>query len=167
MEHQDRKQLLEWGTIVLALLIIAAGAIYVRHFYHAPIAVEKEALPADTLPDRFPADIPLEADAGVTQNYIASAPGVPFQATREFTTHRSVAENFSLYQSFFSSGSWAVVHAANASSYATILAANRALNIQASVLIADNAAAGERAVNITITGLRTAEESPATSSTTP
>ncbi len=163
IEQQKNAHVWEWGSVIVTIIIIVVAGVYYKHFYHAPLKVERHEVSADTLPERFPANIPLEAGTGLIQNYTASAPGVPFQATREFSTHRTIAENFAIYKTFFSNFGWELV-SATSSSYATVLASNTTLNLQASVLITDPG--NERTVNITVTSLRSAPSNTASSTTT-
>jgi hypothetical protein len=65
------------------------------------------------LPQKFPADIPLEAGALVTQNYNATTPDGQFQATRMFVTAKSLDENLAIYTAYFKKAGWDVKSTVN------------------------------------------------------
>jgi pimeloyl-ACP methyl ester carboxylesterase len=65
--------------------------------------------PPDVLPNRFPADFPRELPGDtVTQNYNAFTNGDQYQATRVFTTAKSIDENFAFYRDYLIGHGWSI-----------------------------------------------------------
>lgn len=60
------------------------------------------------LPERFPSDIPLEAGAAIIFNYNAVNVAGQFQASREFVSKKSMADNLSLYQTSLKASGWTI-----------------------------------------------------------
>lgn len=152
MATPGNKRLLEWGSIIVAIVLIAAGVIYYKHFYNPQEPTERTEVDIVTLPDRFPADIPLEQDAGIIENYTASGPGVLFQATRTFTSAATAAQNMAKYQSFFSGENWGIIAASSSEQYSFLIATNTPLHLQATVFVSEESATGSK-VDITVTPL--------------
>jgi len=167
MATPGNKRLLEWGSIIIAVVLIAAGIVYYQHFYRPEPEVETKDVSIETLPAWFPADIPLETGAGVTANYTASAPGVPFQATRTFTSAASVAENIEKYRSFFSGNAWDIVAASSSEQYSFLIATSQSQNLQATVFVDGSSEATTSHVDITVTPFTQVTSSAASPSPTP
>jgi hypothetical protein len=73
-----------------------------------PKAVPVQAVDVGKLPQEFPSDIPLEAGAQVTLNYNATNAAGNFQASREFISKKTVAENYALYQKVLKDNGWTI-----------------------------------------------------------
>jgi|YNPMSStandDraft_1061717.scaffolds.fasta_scaffold06598_3 methionine-rich copper-binding protein CopC len=58
------------------------------------------------LPERFPQDIPIEANAEITLNYNAINLNNKFQSTREFISAKTQEENFQFYQKVLKEKGW-------------------------------------------------------------
>lgn len=164
MAESGNRRAWEWGSIIATVVLVAAALIYYQYLYEPTPRAERHDVAASTFPERFPPNIPVDASGGITQNFTASAPGVPFQATREFTTRKTLDENVTLYRAFFATDGWQVKNVTVSSQYVTLLAANPVQHIQASLLMSEGPGTNERTINIAITGLRAGIEQ---SSTTP
>ncbi len=113
-----------------------------------PLAVQTTPVPNNKLPDGFPADIPLEKGAQITQNYTAQAGGVS-QATRVWVTGKTLDQNFQIYQSFFSNSKngWTIQNTVNQPNLKSITASKG--KVQAIVNINENTVSKQQTVSIT------------------
>lgn len=68
--------------------------------------VEKTDVDFSKSPEKFPANIPIEAGAKLTQNYNATTPEGEFQATRSFITTKSLDENVKIYSNILEKDGW-------------------------------------------------------------
>lgn len=73
-----------------------------------PKKVEVTNVETTKLPDRFPADIPVEQGAIITYNYNAINAAGKFQASREFISKKTMDENFTFYQDTLKKAGWTV-----------------------------------------------------------
>jgi preprotein translocase subunit SecB len=71
--------------------------------------VVKKDVDVAKLPDRFPSDIPLEADAKVDQNFTAQTQNGQYQATRVFQTTKTLDENYKIYSAYLKSAGWTTI----------------------------------------------------------
>ncbi len=96
------------SLIVLAALVIAGVLIYVnankkenqpntnsqKTFTPLPVTEVDHS----RLPERFPADIPLESGAVIVYNFnLVNAAGM-YQSTRQFVSKKTIKQNFDFYQ---------------------------------------------------------------------
>jgi hypothetical protein len=100
------------------------------------LQVTKTEVPPGTAPQGFPADIPIEAGAKITQNYNATAGNGLFQATRVFDSSKSMDQNFAIYSDYLKSAGWTVVNTLNLSTTKVLAAKKGAANLQ--ITIAQN-----------------------------
>lgn len=61
-----------------------------------------------TVPERFPANFPLEKGADVRSNYTAQTAN-SFQSSRAFSSKKTVAENYFLYSAFLKKDGWKIL----------------------------------------------------------
>jgi len=103
--------------IVIIILVVVFGAILLMKVKvnisgnpssASPTAVPVEAVSPSQLPQQFPADIPLEAGAQVTLNYNATNAAGNFQASREFISKKTIAENYAFYQAALKDNGWSI-----------------------------------------------------------
>lgn len=71
-------------------------------------APEKTNVDYSKLPEKFPASIPIESGAKITQNFNASSPDGNFQSTRAFETKETLAANLKLYTEFLKKDGWEI-----------------------------------------------------------
>lgn len=67
-----------------------------------------EKVDATQLPSGFPADMPLEKDAKIDQNFNATAEGKT-QATRKFVSQKTLKENFDIYKDWLTKNGWTII----------------------------------------------------------
>lgn len=110
---------------ILAVVIIVIVAIVVPKQTNAP--AQKQADTADIpefkpvvtkvanekLPDKFPADLPLETGAKVVDNYNATSTSGNVQATREYESAKTPEQNYGVYNDFFNKNNWEVLTSSN------------------------------------------------------
>jgi hypothetical protein len=109
--------------------------------------VTRQDVSSSKLPDKFPADFPVEAGANITQNYQATTPDGRQQSTRTFETAKSLDDNLKIYQDYFKKNGWTVNSTQKGDNYRSILASKGDLLIQ--VAIDENASSHVKTVNIT------------------
>jgi len=63
---------------------------------------------ASQLPQGFPANLPIEPGATLTQNYTTTNPAGNLLAVREFVSKKTMAENFALYKNFLITNGWSI-----------------------------------------------------------
>lgn len=76
---------------------------------HQPVPIT--AVDPKQLPQKFPADIPLEVGATIIYNYNAVNAQGQFQATREFISKKSADANFTFYQTALKASGWNITAA--------------------------------------------------------
>src|SRR5688572_25742188 len=100
-----------WLCLIVGLLAIAK-VLVIQQYRSTPTAkpaevrIDKKDLDASQLPEKFPADLPLEAGAKVTQNYNITTDDGRFQATRTFETSKTLEENVKIYTDYFNKNGW-------------------------------------------------------------
>lgn len=97
------------------------------------VKVEMQTVAKNELPKDFPADIPLEAGAEIIFNFNATKANGEFQASREFISKKTVAENYAFYQNALKENGWDITNTEeNASAGSLIFAEkiNNKLNIR-------------------------------------
>jgi hypothetical protein len=103
----------------VAIVVVAVAAVVILGYRAQPTAtsalksVEIRTVDATKLPERFPTDIPLEAGATTTYNYNAVNANGEYQSSREFISKKSVAQNFSFYQTALKNAGWSITAAVN------------------------------------------------------
>lgn len=72
--------------------------------------VNVQGVPKTELPKDFPSDIPLEVGAEVTLNFNGTNAKGELQASREFISKKTVAENYALYQKALKENGWNITN---------------------------------------------------------
>ncbi len=103
-------KLLLMVVVILCLLFVAYKLMNTKKVAEVPqlVNVEKTDVEISKLPEKFPSNIPLEEGAEVIQNYNSETPEGQFQATRQFETKKSLAENYALYTDFMKKNGWEI-----------------------------------------------------------
>jgi hypothetical protein len=116
----NRKLLLIAGILAVALILLAAFYFFYkksRFGSNVPevqtFAVTKQDLPDSQIPSGFPADLPLEADTQVTQNYEATTTDGRKQSKRIFSTTKTLAQAMQIYTNFFTRLDWVEIPTPN------------------------------------------------------
>ena len=107
--------------LVGLLLILAAAAaltLIARQFMgpdtnvaeqeDGQLKLNKQDVAAEQLPQQFPSNLPVEAGATITENFNATTDDGRIQATRAFTTKKTLAENLTLYTKYMKDNGWTI-----------------------------------------------------------
>ena len=86
------------------------------------LPVQTNLLPEDKLSSKFPSNLPLEANAVVTQNSESKRDDGAKQATRVFTSQKSIAANLSTYEGYMNANGWEVLNKLNETNVKMLLA---------------------------------------------
>ena len=118
LETNSRKKFYWLIALLVVLLAGAAGFKLAQKFSVGkpsgqPLVsqhdnVQKQEIPKDVLPTRFPADFPVEKDAVVEQNYSSVSDKGNFQATRSYKSTQSLNENEKIFTEYLKKNSWTV-----------------------------------------------------------
>lgn len=150
----------KWLWLVFVLVVMVGAAFWVVTIFKTkevqPNIVKQEnftvtrtQVDQSKLPEKFPADIPLEKNATTTDNYNASATNGMFQATRKFETAKTLDANFKLYSDFFSKNGWQITNTINQPELKVVFAVKD--GVQAQAVIAKNSVTKKSTVEISIT----------------
>ena len=112
-----------------------------------PDKIIKKDLAADEVPARFPAEVPIEQGAQITQNYEADPPDGTHQATRVFESAKTVAQNYKFYSDFLTKNEWEIQTTLEDSNFAGLSAAKNGTNLL--VTISKNSITGAVSVDLT------------------
>ena len=114
--------------------------------------VKKEVVANNQLPDLFPADFPMEANAKIVQNFNGTdSSGKFLQATRTFVTAKTLDQNFTIYQSYFQKNGWTITTSSNLPMLKSLTATKG--KVQISVTMSENSLSHVKTVDITATQL--------------
>ncbi len=95
--------------------------------------VRKEEVKKDQLPKDFPANLPIEEGATITQNYNATSADGTFQATRVFETKKSLDENYKIYQNYLQANGWKIQADLKQDNYQMLLGVKEGSSLQVSI----------------------------------
>ncbi len=116
--------------------------------------VKKQDVDVNKNPEKFPADIPIESGAKITQNYNATAQDGRFQATRVFETKKTLDENLTIYKNYLSKAGYKVQSTVDQNNYKMIFGTKDEASLQIS--IDNNTAFNIKTVSINYTETPTA-----------
>jgi hypothetical protein len=150
-------KVLLWICVIVGLLaVVTVTVMYARMKREAQEEERQQAdqiprtqLDTSVVPTEFPAGLPLEAGAPVTQNFTAEGENGLQQSTREFVTERSLAQNFEIYSDFFKRDGWKIQNTTD-TEYVKSISAIKG-DLQAQVLVNDNTISHVKTVTINIT----------------
>ncbi len=97
------------------------------------------------LPDRFPANFPLEKNVPINANYTAQAEGA-FQSTRQFISKKTLAENYKLYSDYLKKDGWKIEATLDQEMVKSIFATKGRASV--TVTMAQNTTTSESTVDI-------------------
>ncbi len=145
--------------IVIVLLVLVAGVLWTLRSKKIQKQADDEIIRASQvekvnvdftkLPEKFPASVPIESGAKITQNYNSTTPNGHFQATRTFETKQTLDVNFNLYKDYLQKAGWKIESTTNDPEYKMILGSKGAENIQ--VDIGENSKTKIKTVSISYT----------------
>lgn len=152
---QPQKKLLPFFLVLFfALTFLAVVGYLAFKFYNkeAPPAspVEKPEfsvlpVPVETLPDKFPANFPLEKNVPVNTNYNAQTDGA-FQSTRQFVSKKTLAQNYSLYTDYLKNNGWTIETTLDQEAVKSIFASKGGTSV--TVTMSHNESVAENTVDI-------------------
>lgn len=141
-DNIDQNQLFKLLVVVAALLalLFVAYQMSTKSRDAQPAAanpqlaeVEKVNVDYSQAPEKFPADIPIEPGAQITQNYNATSPDGRFQATRTFVTEAALATNLRLYTEYLTNNGWEIKATTDNPTYKMVMGAKGNQSIQVSI----------------------------------
>lgn len=128
--------LLALSLVILAMIgSLAYNRIKNRKVSTQPVSqYAVSEIPAETLPSRFPGDLPIPADANVTKNEALNAPDGRSQETRAYLSARGIGEEKAAYDAYFEGEGWDLQDAKEIGGrYAAFLAVRGDLSMQVSM----------------------------------
>ena len=129
----------EIGILILVVAVLA-GILFFLPFRPIPKSANTITnVPTSQFPESFPANIPIDGYDKILSNYNAVSPDGKIQATRSFSSVKSVNENFIFYRTFLST---------NGNGWNLINEVNDPSNPDHKALFAKNANGGILSVNI-------------------
>ncbi len=147
-----------WALLIVLVLAVAAVLFYSGVFKsnnstETPLTtkteptVETKEVEKSQLPDKFPADFPIEAGATVTTNNVKTSSDGRFQSTHSFESAKTVDQNFAIYSDYFKTHGWIINSTVTTiKNYRSIYAGKGDITIQVS--INDNQATHVKTVDI-------------------
>ena len=151
---QSQKKLLPLVLFLVLVIVAIIGYFAFKHYNkeEAPLPpVEKPEfsilpVPTETLPDKFPADFPLEKNVPVNANYNAQTEGA-FQSTRQFVSQKTLAQNYTLYTDYLKKDGWTIEAALDQETVKAIFA-SKGSNMSVTINISRNESTAENTVDI-------------------
>lgn len=70
--------------------------------------VKIEQVSQSDLPNKFPSNLPTEAGAEISQNFNATETDGRYNATREFESKKTLAQNIALYTKYLNDNGWEI-----------------------------------------------------------
>jgi hypothetical protein len=152
----SKKLLWVFGIIGLAAVLAMVIAVVLTHKSKTPVQtkpievkVNKQDVAVDQLPNKFPADMPQEKGATVTQNYNVTTTDGRFQATRVFETAKTLDDNYKLYKTYFQTNGWQLSTGQDTKDLKVLVASKN--DLQAQVTINYNQVTKKTTVGVTVT----------------
>ncbi len=140
------------GAFVFLLALLFFGAKYFTSEKEEVIRLPEgepeiviSNVKAEILPDRFPANFPLEKDVPINANYNAETNG-SFQSTRQFISQKTLVANYNLYTDFLKKDGWTIGSTLNTDDLKVIFAQKNRSSV--TVTINRNSLSGENTIDI-------------------
>ncbi|MDQ3018340.1 MAG: hypothetical protein M3Q64_00495 [bacterium] len=114
--------------------------------------VQKKEVEASQAPEKFPANVPIERDAKITQNYNATTPDGRFQATRVFETNQTLAANLKLYSDFLKNDGWQILATVDQPNFKMVMGSKGKQHLQ--IQIDENSVSKVKTVSINMTEVK-------------
>jgi hypothetical protein len=142
MDFLQSKKII-WVFVVIA--IVAVGVAIVvgllskqqttsdKSTKSGEFTVNKKDVAITKLPDKFPADLPMEKEAKVLQNYTSTTAAGGYQATREFETKKTLAENVKIYTDYLKKSGWTMGTGIDKTDFKVVSATKEDLSLQVTV----------------------------------
>lgn len=142
-----------WIWTIIGLAIAAALLVFVKYNPERKplLKIDTYTVAPTELPTLIPADMPIEKDVPILENYAAIVVDGRLQSTRTYESSQGIDESFAQYQEYFKSHGWTISASKSLDNYRAIFAGNGPLSAQA-VMTQD--AAGKKKVQITVMSLQ-------------
>ena len=146
------------GIIIAIILLIIIVAVVLRSKHDAgnnnknanvEATTSKTQVPESQLPNKLPANIPVEAGAEVVDNYNAQSSDGRYQATRTFETKQTLAANLKLYSDYLKNNGWTLQAVTDKQTYKMVVGAKGNQILQIS--IDENLSSKTKTVSIILT----------------
>lgn len=163
MNYED--SIKKWLVGLVVLVAIAIGGTMIASMFMDqnsgvdqnknadgnPSSVAKTKIADDKLPSKMPANIPQETGAQVTDNFTAVNDEGLYQATREFETSKSLAENLTLYTNYLKNNDWDILSTIDKPTLKSVVGSRGADRLQ--VTITENSSTKIKTVTISFSQL--------------
>ena len=112
------------GVLLLVVIVAVAALVISKVIYKKSVTpaeqpnqtqsdIVKTEVDKTKDPEKFPAGVPIEEGAVVTQNYNAEATDGRYQATKVFETQKTLADNFNIYRDYMRQNGWDIKSTVN------------------------------------------------------
>lgn len=158
MENQN--QLFKFVVVIAALFALLYVAILLSNTTsknrngeqavdQAQLPVQTTPLPEDKLSSKFPSNLPIEANAEITQNSESKSDEGAQQGTRVFISQKTSTENLALYEAWMKANGWDVLSKMDEAGIKMVLGKKAYQLLQATVT--ENADKKTTTVTLTVT----------------
>lgn len=100
-----------------------------------PKTAEIQQVAEGTLPNKFPADLPIEEGAKVTQNFNATETDGRYNATRQFQSKATLSANLTLYTNYLKNNGWEILTTLDQPTLKMVLGRKDKQQLQAAIAI--------------------------------
>lgn len=161
MNYED--SIKKWLVGLVVLVAIALGGTMIATMFidqasdgtkkddGNPSKITKSEVADDKLPSKMPANIPQETGAQVMDNFTAVNDEGLYQATREFETAKSLAENLTLYTNYLKNNDWDILSTIDKPSFKSVVGSRGADRLQ--ITISENSSTKIKTVTISFSQL--------------
>ncbi len=159
MNYQESIKRILVGLVILVVIsgVVALVVFFVRKNKPQPNAtntkvespIKKTEVSSDKLPDKFPANLPIEAGANISQNYNANANDGRFQATRAFETKETLAKNLTIYTEYLKTNGWTIGSSVDQPAYKMVSGSKGKQQLQISM--SENSGTKVKTVSMSLT----------------
>ena len=148
----------KWVAVLAAVLVVAIGAVLIGRYVSRkhqvsqspplppPLHIVKNKLDAKQTPDNIPADLPQETGAKVIQNYNGKTEDSRVFSKRTYETAKSLADNYSIFQKYFTSHGWQIISHLDLPATKSLTAAKNGAQLQ--INMTENSVTKVKTVNI-------------------
>lgn len=114
-----------------------------------PQSVDIKNIDNSSLPDKFPADLPTEDGSKIIHNFNATEVDGRYNATREFESKKTLAQNISTYTQYLKANGWEIKATVNQSTIKMVMGQKGKQQLQ--IAAAQNPSTKNNIVTITLT----------------
>lgn len=114
-----------------------------------PTSLQVQKVAENTLPNKFPANLPIEKDGKIIQNFNATEVDGRYNATREFESQQTLAQNIATYTKYLTDNGWEIKAKIDQSKLKMVMGKKE--NQQLQISVAQNPTTKTNLVTITLT----------------